>query len=151
MSEWESSPDPGALSPLTGFLPSAWAPSHPRGGGEKRQHSCWKLVLTAVCVFRPHSGCHYDSILGSHLAGRVSVTRRKAHQGHQQSKLYLCPLPAPVPNLMHQPAFWQRLKARAETPMIRCWSPGPYSYRVCGPQVEICKETFPSMAHPDRK
>lgn len=82
-------------------------------GGERGQHSCWKLVLTAVCIFRPHSGCHYDSILGSHLAGRVSVTCRKAHQGHQQSKLYVCSLPAPALNLRHQPAFQQRLKAWA--------------------------------------
>lgn len=57
-----------------------------------------------VLLHSPHSGCHYDSILGSHLAGMVSMTCsegergrewqrriRKVHQGYQQSKLYLFP------------------------------------------------------------
>lgn len=88
--------------PQTLVLPHLWQVSCPRpelhhtpgGGGEKRQHSCWKLVLTAVCVSRPHSGCHYDSIW---LAGYPWLAEKHTRAISEVNYIYApCLHPSPV-------------------------------------------------------
>lgn len=89
-----------------------------------------------------YSGCHGDSILGSHLAGVLSMTCREGEGGNDEgrSEKYTravskvnytySPMPAPALNVMPQPAFPQQLKAEAEIHRMRLWSPVPYSHMV---------------------
>lgn len=121
----------------------------PLGGGEMWQHSCWKLVLTAACVFRPHSGCHYDSVLGSHLAGRVSVTCRKAHQGNQQT--IFMPPACTYPQSDAPAGFSTATEGTGWDSHDKMLEPRTIQLQGLWPTVEICKETFLSMAHPDSK
>lgn len=129
-----------------------------------REGTTQLLKIGSYCcmlLHSPHSGCHCDSILGSHLAGMVSKTCSQGEGGSDKgrsekytraiSKVDCTCYPCLHLHLMLQPAFQQLLKAWAETPMMRCWSPAPYSHMVYSPEVEICKETFLSEAHQDRK
>lgn len=102
-----------------------------------------------------HSGCHGDSILGSHLAGVLSMTCREGEGGNDEgrSEKYTrafskvnytySPLPAPALDVMPQPAFPQRLKAGAEIHRMRLRSPAPYShmvYMVYEWNLPICRD-----------
>lgn len=96
-----------------------------------------------MLLHSPHSGCHCDSILGSHLAGMVSMTCSEGEGGSDKgrsekhtraiSKVNYTypPMLAPALNVMLQPAFPQRLKACARSPRMRLWGPAPP--QSCGP------------------